>query len=171
MQCPQTDENYYLDWCKVRDKNSHVYPDIPTAKENGVWIDLYKLVKVKEKDTKWIIAKGHLDYVNRRYSLGGLTKEQYEERLKKGHLKCKYIKEKFKSIFKIKKEEEFIIWSASKIVVRKEWVLPLRTFEFEGLFVTSFNRAEEYLRQHYGETYMKWPDDDLRRVGLTKIEY
>jgi len=171
LQCPETDSNYYLDWAKLRDKNSHVYPDIPTAKENGVWIDLYRLAPTKAKDTKWRIAKGHLDYVNRRFALGGLTEEQYKERIRKGHLKRNVIIEKLKSLFKNNKEEEFIIWSASKVIVRKEWVMPLRTFNFEGLNVTSFNKAEEYLRQHYGETYMKWPDDDLRRVGLTNIEY
>lgn len=171
LQCPETDSNYYLDWAKVRDKKSHVYPDIPTAKENGVWIDLYRLVPSKEKDTKWRIAKGHLDYVNRRYSLGGLTKKQYEERLKKGHLRRNYLLEKFKSYFNRSSKDAFIIWSASKVVVRKDWVLPLKGFDFEGLNLTSFGHAEEYLKQHYGESYNKWPDDELRRVGLNRIDY
>ena len=49
LQCTKTDPNYYLGWMKVRDKKSHVYPDAPLFKENGVWIDLYKLVKMKKK--------------------------------------------------------------------------------------------------------------------------
>lgn len=171
LQCSETDGNYYLDWAKLRDKNSHVYPDIPTAKENGVWIDLYRLVPSNEKDTKWRIAQGHLDYVKRRFALGGLTKEHLKDRIKKGHLKRNVFLEKIKSLFKKKGKEVFIIWSASKVIVRKEWVLPLRTFDFEGLKVTSFNKAEEYLKQHYGENYMVLPDDELRRVGLTRIDY
>lgn len=171
LQCPETDSNYYLDWAKVRDKNSHVYPDIPTAKENGVWIDLYRLVPTKEKDTKWRIAKGHLDYVKRRYALGGLTTEQYKERLKKGHLRRNYLLEKFKSYFNSSSKDAFIIWSASKVVVRKDWVLPLKVFNFEGLNLTSFGQAEEYLKQHYGESYNKWPEEELRRVGLNRIDY
>ena len=171
LQCSQTDKNYYLDWVKVRDKNSHVYPDIPTAKENGVWIDLYKLVQVKEKDTKWIIAKGHLDYVNRRYTLGGLTDEQFKERLKNGHLRRNYLSERIKSIFNWSNKEAYIIWSASKVVVKKEWVLPLKEYSFEGLNLISFGKAEEYLRQHYGDNYSQWPEDEFRRVGLNIIDY
>ena len=171
LQCPQTDENYYLDWCKVRDKNSHVYPDIPTAKENGVWIDLYKLVHVKKKDANWIIARGHLDYVNRRYALGGLTREQLKDRLKKGHLKRNYIKERFKSLFNWSNKDAYIIWSASKVIVRKDWVLPLKKYDFEGLVLTSFGKAEEYLKQHYGLTYNVLPDYELRRVGLNEIQF
>ena len=148
-----------------------MYPDIPTAKENGVWIDLYKLVQVKEKDTKWIIAKGHLDYVNRRYTLGGLTDEQFKERLKNGHLRRNYLSERIKSIFNWSNKEAYIIWSASKVVVKKEWVLPLKDYSFEGLNLRSFGKAEEYLRQHYGDNYSQWPEDEFRRVGLNIIDY
>lgn len=100
-----------------------------------------------------------------------MTRDQLKERLRKGHLKRKVFVEKLKSLFKKKGKEELIIWSASKVIVRKEWVLPLRTFDFEGMQVTSFNKAEEYLKQHYGENYMVLPNDELRRVGLNRIDY
>lgn len=152
VQCNKTEPHYYLDWVKIRDTRSHVHPDIPAYKENGVWIDLYKLVPVKDKDVEYVIAKGHLDYTKRRYAQGGLTKEQFEERMKKNHLESNVWKARIKSFFKSYKEDLCIIWSASKVFLKKDWILPLKEFTFEGVAMTSFGKAEEYLIQHYGET-------------------
>ena len=99
------------------------------------------------------------------------TKEQYKERLKKGHLKRNYLRSRILSLFNWNNNDVYIIWSASKVVVRKDWALPMKEFVFEGLKMTSFGKAEEYLKQHYGENYKKWPEDELRRVGLTKIDF
>ena len=65
----------------------------------------------------------------------------------------------------------YVIWSASKVVLDEEWVEPLRTVTFEGLEVTTFGKAEEYLQQHYGEDYKVLPPDEMRRVGLNHIEW
>lgn len=86
LQCTKTDKNYYLGWIKVRDTNSHVYTDAPAFKENGVWIDIYKLAKTKEKDIPYLIAKENIDYLKRRLVAKGLTKSEYEARIQTGRL-------------------------------------------------------------------------------------
>lgn len=171
VQCSKTEPHYYLDWIKIRDTRSHVYPDIPNYKDNGVWIDIYKLVPAKDKNVEYIIAKGHLDYNRRRYEQGGLTKEQYYERIKQNNLKSNVYKAKIKSFFKPYKEDVCIIWSASKVFLKQEWILPLKEFTFEGITMTSFGKAEKYLTQHYGDEYELLPKDELRRVGINNIDF
>ena len=78
--------------------------------------------------------------------------------------------EKIKHFFSFKNNYMYVIWSASKITLNKEWVLPLKEYEFEGLKITSFNNAHAYLKNHYGNDYIKLPSDDLRRISINKIQ-
>jgi lipopolysaccharide cholinephosphotransferase len=169
VQCNKTEPNYYLDWIKVRDQKSHVYPDNPLFKENGVWIDIYKLIPTKAKNLNYLIAKGHLDYLNNRYALGGISPEDYNKRMRENNLKQNVLKEKLESSFNNDMREVYVIWSASKIALNKDWVLPLQTISFEELELTSFNKVSAYLSQHYGKDYMNLPPDELRRVGINNI--
>lgn len=179
LQCVKTDPNYYLGWMKVRDQRSHTYPDASKFKENGVWIDLYKIVKSKAAYVPVMVAQEAIDYLNRRFDAGGLTKEEYESRIQDGQLKEKLEKAKRKRAEEMKYSKHntafdrnvYVIWSASKVVLDEEWVEPLRTVTFEGLEVTTFGKAEEYLQQHYGEDYKVLPPDEMRRVGLNHIEW
>jgi len=168
LQCPETEPNYYLDWYKVRDKNSKVSPGVPYYKENGVWIDLYPFKLVKQSQVNYLIQKGHLDYLKRRYSKGGLSEDEYKERLKKGKFFWKILKEKMLGFFS-GKGEVYVIWSASKVIVPKEIVFPLKDYQLNGLRLKSFNKAEIYLEEHYGSNYNILPADELRRVGINSV--
>ena len=178
LQCVKTDPNYYLGWMKIRDQRSHTYPDAPRFKENGVWIDLYKLVKAQKSDVPILVAEEAIEYLKRRLAAGGLTQVEYDARIRDGQLDEKLEEAKKKRTEEINNPKQadanknvYIIWSASKVVLEEEWVEPLRTVTFEGLEVTTFRKAEEYLKQHYGDEYMLFPPDEMRRIGLTKIEY
>lgn len=169
LQCVKTDPKYYLGWMKVRDQRSHTYPNAPCFKENGVWIDLYKLVKVKACDVPVLIAQEAISYLDRRLAAGGLTKEEYDKRIQDGKL-IEKLNEAHDNKNVSDDRNVYIIWSASKIVLEESWVEPLKTVKFEGLEVTTFGKAEEYLISHYGDSFMEYPPDEMRRVGLTKIE-
>ena len=178
LQCSQTDPNYYLGWMKVRDQRSHTYPDAPKFKENGVWIDLYKMIKTKAIIVPQLIAEEAISYLNRRLAVGGLTQDEYNKRIRDGQLLEKLKSAKEKNIEGINNTKNtyadrdvYIIWSASKVILEEEWVKPLKTVTFEGLDVTTFGKAEEYLKQHYGDSYKELPPDEMRRVGLTRIEW
>lgn len=176
LQCVKTDSNYYLGWMKIRDKRSHTYPDAPGVKENGVWIDLYKMVKVKAIDVPVIVAQESIAYLDRRLAAGGLTLGEYDKRLTDGRLKEKLTEAKIQRNKELKDDtyknrNVYIIWSASKVVLEEEWVEPLKTVTFEGVEVTTFGKAENYLKQHYGDSYNELPPDEMRRVGITRIEW
>lgn len=177
LQCVKTDPNYYLGWMKVRDQRSHTYPDSPRFKENGVWIDLYKMVRARAADVPVLVASEAIDYLDRRLAAGGLKQEEYDQRISSGKLI-----EKLEEARRRRTEEDsehncsvdrnvYIIWSASKVVLEEDWVEPLKTVTFEGVEVTTFGKAEEYLKKHYGDSYMEFPPDEMRRVGLTRIDW
>lgn len=169
LQCCKTDSNYYLGWVKVRDKKSHVYPDAPAFKENGVWLDIYRLIKTQEKNIPYLIAKESIDYLNRRLAAAGLTKAEYDERINNNQLKIK-LEEAKQYAENGSAKEKYLIWSASKIALEKEWIKPLTKVNFEGIEVTTFADPHSYLKQHYGNNYATLPPDEKRRVGINKIE-
>ena len=178
LQCTKTDPNYYLGWMKIRDQRSHTYPDAPRFKENGVWIDLYKLVKTKASDVSVMIAQEAITYLDRRLAAGGLTQEEYNERIVKGKLieklseaEKQHTKEKDSPHDENDHRNVYVIWSASKVVLEEDWVEPLKIVSFEGIDVTTFGKAEEYLKQHYGDSYSELPPYDMRRVGINRIDW
>lgn len=170
VQCAKTEQHYFHGWVKVRDINSCVEPATQSYANNGVWVDLYKLTKVKEKDIPFRIAKEHLDYLKRRLHVGDILKDEYKKRVKEAALYSKLLKTKFKALLSNQNEEKFVIWSASKIVLKKDWVFPLKQYSFEGMEVSSFCKAEEYLKAHYGDNFRSLPAEELRRVGINKVQ-
>lgn len=178
LQCVETDPNYYLGWMKIRDRRSHVYPDAPKFIENGVWIDLYKIVKRKAVDVPVLVAEEAIEYLKRRLSVGGLTLEEYDIRIHDGQLMehletAKRIREKeiLLTHDEFTTRNVYVIWSASKIMLEEKWIEPLRVVTFEGIEVTTFGNAEAYLEQHYGDSYSELPPDEMRRVGIAKITW
>ena len=170
VQCSKTEPRYFHGWVKVRDVNSKVTPATESYANNGVWVDLYKLTPAKQKDVEYKIAKEHLAYLKRRVKAKDITRADYKKRLKENCVYKRIFRNYISSLFSKNKEDVYIIWSASKIVLKKEWVLPLKEYLFEDMKVTSFNLAESYLTAHYGKDFSKLPAEELRRIGINKLE-
>lgn len=83
LQCEETEPKYYHEWIKVVDKNSSVYPANTPYKENGCWVDIYKLRKMHKCDVDYNIALDHLTYLKRRLKVNDITKKEYNQRVKK----------------------------------------------------------------------------------------
>lgn len=92
------------------------------------------------------------------------------KRLKTNKLITRTIKEKMKSLISKDREDVYMIWSASKIVVEKEWVFPLRYQNFENVKVKLFCLPEKYLIKHYGNDFLKLPPDEKRRISINRID-
>ena len=174
VQCPATEPNYYHGWAKVRDRNSHIYPDSGSYRENGVWIDLYRLSQVPKKQIPYLIVKEHLDYLDRRCRVGDISAEERDKRIAENRLTDRLENERAR-LARMNEEDEketaYLIWSASKIVVDAEWVLPRKRYMFEGISLYGFHDPEPYLTRHYGTGFRTLPPEELRRVGINKIDY
>lgn len=171
VQCYETEPNYFHGWVKVRDKKSIIYPNESNYKCNGVWLDLYKLTLTKQSKVPYLITKEHLEYLNRRYATGCISAEERDRRISDNKLEEKLINAKKLIISEEIDSDVYIVWSASKILVEKEWCLPYNIYKFEGINLKSFNNPDAYLKRHYGDSYMKLPPEEARRVGINKIEY
>ena len=170
VQCPETEPHYYHGWIKVRDKESRVEPDEPMYNVNGVWLDIYKLTKAKCKDVETLILQEHLDYLHRRCKLGCITTAERDKRINERDLVHKIENAKLEAFKSTDESEVFIIWSASKILVEPEWCLPLSKCTFEGIPVTTFRQPDAYLSRHYGDDFRVLPSDDMRRVGINRVD-
>jgi|GEM_PF-2396618 len=170
VQCKKTEPRYFHGLVKIRDVNSKVMPATESYANNGVWVDLYKLTASKEKDIAYKIAKEHLAYLKRRLAVKDITKTEYKKRIAAANVHRRIFKEFFDSLFSKNQKDVYIIWSASKIILQKEWVLPRAKCSFEGEEVTTFNSAEKYLNAHYGKDFRTLPVDELRRIGINKVE-
>lgn len=170
VQCNETEPHYYHGWLKIRDKNSVVYPNEPMYRQNGVWLDIYKLTLVKNKDVESRIFQEHIDYLERRQSKGCITKEEMERRIEKNDLLNKLKDAKVKASQNSDDSQVYIIWSASKILVEPEWCLPCSEYTFEGIPVTTFCKPDAYLTRHYGDNYKVLPPEEKRRVSINRIE-
>lgn len=170
VQCNKTEPRYFHGWVKVRDVNSKVMPVTESYNNNGVWVDLYKLTSAEQKEVEYKIAKEHLAYLKRRLKVKDITKAGYKKRLKENCVYNRIFKNYISLLFSKNKEEVYIIWLASKIVLKKEWVLPLKEYTFEDMKVTSFNSAENYLTAHYGKDFAKLLDEDLLRIGINNLK-
>ena len=170
VQCEKTEKKYFHGWIKVRDKNSKVLPDKDGYEYSGVWVDIYCLKKIKQKNINKVKVQEHIDYLRRRYNKGAISKEEYRERLKKDDLRKKILKEKIRTSFIHNDFEVYMIWSASKMVILEEWIFPLKEIRFEKITVTTINRVDEYLKSHYSENYKQNPSDEERNVGIREVQ-
>ena len=170
VQCKKTEPRYFHGWVKVRDKHSKVLPATESYENNGVWVDLYKLTSSKEKYVDYKIAKEHLSYLKRRLKAKDISRSEYKNRIATANVHKRIMKSLVHSLFSRDKEEVYIIWSASKIVLKKDWVLPLSKRAFEGEEVTTFNKAENYLAAHYGKDFNTLPAEELRRIGINLVQ-
>lgn len=94
VQCKKTDSNYYHEWIKVSDKYSIVYPNNGVYKNQGCWIDIYKLRKMERKDVDLNIALDHKAYLQRRLIINDITQKEYDERIKSNRVEERIVEGK-----------------------------------------------------------------------------
>ena len=160
-----TEPFYYHDWIKLVDTRSRVYPNDELYQHNGVWIDIYKLIPVERAHVRDMVMAGVAKYNINRFNKGGLSKEQLDLRL--ASLKNTNIP--IGGLDTPGESEVYIVWSASKNIINKSDVFPLKEYEFDGLSLKGFYNPEAFLQNHYGDDFRTLPPDEMRRVGINKV--
>lgn len=169
VQWTTTEARYYHGWGKVRDRKSHVYPDTAIYAENGVWIDLYRLLHVRRAEIPLLVAQEHMNYLDRRLAAEDISQEEHDKRVADNNLLLRIKEGTDQAQSSPDQEKVYIIWSASKVAISEENCFPRRKYTFEGMELYGFNNAVEYLTSHYGESYSTLPPDDQRRIGINRI--
>ena len=104
------------------------------------------------------------------YDYYSLRMEQMDKRIEANDLVKKLSDAKAKASQSTDDSQVYIIWSASKILIDKQWCMPLSEVTFEGMNVTTFNKPEAYLVRHYGESFKTLPPEEKRRVGINRVQ-
>lgn len=176
VQCSITEPKYYHEWIKVRDTKSRIYPSNDGYENQGVWIDIYKISRIRKSMLDYTIAYQHKMYLDRRLFVGNISSEDYENRVKNNHLLERMsMKDSEKSVnFDSKNvcdEYIYLIGTASKPYIEEKSCFPLKYYLFENQRFTSFNNAETYLRNHYGEEFMHFAIEEERYISIEGVEY
>lgn len=171
LQCEETESNYYHEWVKVRDLNSEIYPISDNYKVQGVWVDIYKMTLIEKRQIELIKVKQHKNYLLKRFQKGGINKQELNHKLEENRLDEKIRKESLRLVDSQDTEECYLIGTASKPMVEKKYVFPLKKYKFEGLELTSFNNAEAYLCNHYGESWKMLPSEKDRYIAIQGVKF
>ena len=171
-QCNKTEPKYYHEWIKVRDTNSVILPKSDSNyTEEGVWVDIYKLQRIKKSQIELKRAEGHKKYLLRRLEVGNISEQEYYMRVKKNKLNKRIAIEKIRSLFSSDKKYGYLIGTASKPFVDEDFVFPLKEYQFEDMSITSFNEASKYLLNHYGEGFVNLPPENERYIAISGVKY
>lgn len=171
IQCKETEANYFHDWIKIRDKRSEVSPKINKYRYNGVWIDIYKIEKQKAKRVQYDNIKEHISYLCRRFKVHDISFKEFIGRCTKRNLIPKLIKELIILLKSSDNTEVYQIHNASRMVLQKDWIYPLKKYKFENIEVWGINQAESYLISHYGGSYNANPPEEMRRISINKVKW
>lgn len=169
VQCRETESKYYHGWIKIRDTKSSTGPDKDGYVNTGVWVDMYKLYRIRKSAVDWFVCKEHITYLWRRFRFSDFGIGEFLKRFFRANLLYKTIKSLLPLI--VSSSDVYIIGSASKATVADSDVWPLRIYTLEGRCYNGFGNADGYLRNHYGDNYRLLPPEELRRVGINEIRF
>ena len=169
VQCTKTDKNYYHEWIKVSDRYSVVYPNNGVYKNQGCWVDIYKLRKMERKDVKLVIASDHKSYLERRLAVSNITKEEYNDRMKQNRVEERIIEGIEQAKNSKDHELVYLIGTASKPFIEAKYIFPIKDYKFVDTTISSFCDAEAYLRNHYGENFSMLPPEQYRNIAINKV--
>ena len=167
--CNETETNYYHEWVKVCDLNSTVFPNNGVYQHQGCWIDIYKLRKMKRKSVEKNIAIDHKQYLKRRLEIGNFDENEYNRRMKENRVEERISAGIQKEQDSCDNEDVYLIGTASKPYVEAKYVFPLKKYRFEDTEIMSFNNAEAYLKNHYGPSFRKMPQEEHRNIAINKV--
>lgn len=100
VQCESTEPKYFHGWTKIRDLKSSVGPDKDGYANTGVWVDMYKLHRIKKNAIEWFVCKEHIAYLWCRFCRAGLGSIEFVKRFFKANLLNKVIISLIKQIIR-----------------------------------------------------------------------
>lgn len=165
LQCRQTDDNYFFQYAKLRDRRSRVeeYNGYDRLfKEQGVFIDIFPI----DAHTKWAhrLANKVFGHVYKYVKQTHLSDEVVCRKVKRWTWLCEHIV--FPLLHAINRPFGRIWLDAYGVPYiigwRKDDMLPLTTLPFEGHDMPVPRHYDKILRYQYGD-YMQLPN--LDKVG------
>lgn len=167
-----TDPTYYADWAKIRDLKSEVhneaYPVDGEHKYKGLWLDLYKLKRVKRIELEEHRKREHIQFLVRKHDVGFLSDDEFKSKFSEW---C----EEFVNFRNSHKDDKFETDDIYAFVVfikylELEEVWPLKQYEFEDTKFWGPNNYDAILKRSYND-YMRVPEFEKRKPHCGKVVY
>lgn len=153
LENEETEPLYFHAYAHVKDVNSIAtcshFPQDSLYSHKGLSIDLYKAVKIKEKDLNSFILNEHISYLQRRVKIGSISEDSFLKR-KEEIIKCNEnepVSDSNKMIFGMALPEKYM---------NIENVFPLKKYQFEDTEFWGPAKYDELLKSFYGN-YMEFP--------------
>lgn len=166
-----TEPKYFHAWAHVKDLKTRAYcqefPQDNSYSHNGLYIDLYKLVRIDNTLVDKYLIDENLAYIQRRKQMGLINEDDYENRLNAILNKTTY--KHIKNDFESKQVFTWISPYKCKTIEIKD-VFPLKMHKFEDVEFSIPNHAEKILTNIYGN-YMELPPKDKRILHYSKVEF
>lgn len=173
LQCRQTDENYFFQYAKLRDRRSVLdenngYDRI--FKERGIYIDIFPI----DKHPKWL-QRLSMQTIGHTYKI--LKRKDLKDEVIIGkvmrwvHLNERIIYPVMRGIAKLTGGVYLDAFGVPFVVERHlEDIFPLTTLEFEGHQMPVPGNYDKVLTDQYGN-YMQLPDLDKVNLHVGKLEF
>lgn len=166
----ESEPSYFHGWAHVKDINSYaeceLFPQDGTYQHHGISVDLYRAFLVPEKMSNLFLIQQHIDYLERRYDKGAISKEDKDKR--------------FVGLFeKLKIEESaadikdggrlmYVFPGLYQDFMYPEEIWPLKEYQFENELFLGPNNADVFLTRCY-KNYMNMPPVEKRHPHYSDV--
>lgn len=171
LEDSESEPLYFHSWAHVKDKLSvaicEQFPQDNVYAHKGLSIDLYKAIRMDERDIDLFRMKENLLYREREYHIGLLNKQKYE--LFKEDQEEK-IHEEEDRIAKMSLMGDQLGMVVNERIMYLSEVFPLAQYCFEGTTFWGPRNADAVLRRFYGD-YMKLPPEEKRHPHYDNVVF
>ncbi|MCR4612050.1 MAG: LicD family protein [Lachnospiraceae bacterium] len=170
LENEESEPKYFHAWAHVKDLKSEVshkrFIQDGCYMHHGLYIDLYKLWKVKEREVRKFLNNENRRYILRRKEVGLIDEEEYKKRMS--------ILEEDEEKERINKsesdEEVYALLNVYKCkIMYAKYVFPLKKYRFEDSYFFGINQAERFLTDLYGDYMTPTPPGERKR-GLDSVK-
>lgn len=170
LENEDSEPRYFHAWAHVKDLNSQVsherFKHDGCYSHHGLYIDLYKLWKVKELDLNSFLNKENRRYILRRKEVGLIDEAEYSDRMHKLEEA-----EAVEKQTRIESDEDVYallnFYKCKKLYAK--YVFPLKKYKFEDSEFYGINNADLFLTDLYGD-YMTPTPPEKREKGFDLVK-
>ena len=163
-----SEPKFFHAWARVKDKTTEcdydMFPQDKIYNFKGLIVDLYKLIKMEEKDIDLFRLRENKLYQERKYKLGLISKENFD--LKNNELDNLIKIEQMKSD-NIESNVAYGMTLNERVAYIEE-IFPLKRYKFEDYEFWGPNNFDSMLTRFYGD-YMKLPEVLKRKPHYLKV--
>lgn len=171
LEDAESEPLYFHSWAHVKDKLSiatcEQFPQDNVYTHKGLSIDLYKAIRMDERNIDLFRMKENLLYKEREYRIGLLDEQQYSLFRKDQESKIQLEEDR---ISKLPLMGEQLGMVVNERIMYLNEVFPLAQYRFEGTKFWGPGNADAVLKRFYGD-YMRLPPEENRHPHYDNVVF